>query len=248
MRLERYVICCFILILVIAGNVNAQESIVPDRPGIGNGTYVLSPQMTYLESGVEYYNLDPGSQYSFGQVLLRNGLTKGVELRVVLNSFVIQNIASTTDSGIPDPGMGVKVNLYNESSSKLRLSGLGSLSIPIGSEIYTSEEWVPTTTLLAEYSLSEFSSVTANVGYTFEVGRLPAAWNISITPGVTLLRYPQTGIFAGYAGVFSDAGNQQFIEAGITHHLESYLQLDVNSGYDVKNEELFIGAGLALKF
>lgn len=181
-------------------------------------------------------------------MLLRNGLTKGVELRVVLNSFVIQNIASTTDSGIPDPGVGIKVDLYNESSSRLRLSGLGSLSIPIGSEIYTRDEWVPTAALLAEYRLSEFSSVTTNVGYTFESGSLPAACNVSITPGFTLLRYPQTGFFFGYSGVFSEAGDQQFIEAGVTHHLESYLQLDINSGYDVENEELFVGGGLALKF
>ena len=249
MRLfRRSVLCVFLLIFISVFNLKAQDDIVPDRPGIGNGTYVLQPQVTYLESGLEYYNLQAGDQYSFGQVLLRGGLTKGVELRLVLNSFVIQNIASVTDSGIPDPGVGVKFNIYNEPESSLRLSGLGNLSIPIGSQVYTSDEWVPTTTLLADYSFTDYASVTANAGYTFGVGPLQDAWQFSVTPSYTFLRYPETSIFAGYAGVFSDIGEQQFVEAGITHHLESYLQLDVNTGYDVANEEFFVGGGIALRF
>lgn len=245
---QKIVLGIFSLVFLTVFGAKGQSDIVPDRPGLGNGVYVVKPQVAYLEGGIEYANLEIGDQYSFGQVLLRGGLTKGVELRLALNSFVIQKIAATTDSGIPDPGLGVKFNLYNKPQSNFRLSGLGSLSIPIGSELYTNDEWVPTTTLLAEYSLSKFSSVTTNVGYTFEVGPLPDAWRISVTPSFTLLQYPKTGFYAGYAGVFSDAGDQQYIEAGITHHLESYLQLDVNTGYDVQNKEFFVGAGVAVKF
>ena len=244
---KRIILCFFVLMFIAAGRVNAQDPISPDRPGLGNGAYIVEPTVTYLESGLEYYSLDAGDQYSFGQVLIRGGLTEGVELRLVLNSFVVQNFTGTADTGVPDPGVGLKFNIYRDPDSALRLSGLGNLSIPIGSAVYTTDEWIPTATLLAEYSLNSQSTVTLNAGHTFEAGPLPSAWNVSITPGFSIPD-SELGLYAGYAGVYSDAGDQQFIEAGITKLLEPFMQLDINAGYELQNSELFVGGGIALKF
>lgn len=32
-----------------------QDTFAPDRPGLGIGTYVLQPKITYLENGLEYF-------------------------------------------------------------------------------------------------------------------------------------------------------------------------------------------------
>ena len=246
-RYKKPILGLVALMFILAARTNAQDAIVPDRPGIGNGAYIVEPRVTYLESGLEYYNLDAGDRYSFGQLLVRGGLTEGMELRVILNSFVVQSFTGATDTGVPDPGVGLKFNIYQDPDSDIRLSGLGNLSIPIGSSVYTTDEWIPTATLLAEYSLTSLSTVTVNAGHTFEAGPLPSAWNISVTPGISLPN-SEVGLYAGYAGVYSDAGDQQFIEAGLTKLVEPFMQLDINSGYDLQNSEVFIGGGVALRF
>lgn len=233
-------------VLITSVNVKAQN-ISPDRPGIGNGAHIVSPKITYFEGGMEYYNLEFGDQYSFGQVLLRTGLVDGVELRFQLNSFVVQNIGSSYLSGVPDPGVGAKFKIYDEIDSDLRLSGLGSVSIPIGSDRYSSDELVPSASVIGEYSIGDYTSLTANAGYSFGVGSVPDFWNVSVTPGYSL-RDSNLGLYAGYAGIYFDSAKQHFIEAGFTSNLKSYLQVDLNTGYEWDGGELFVGAGLALQF
>lgn len=225
----------------------AQDIISPDRPGLGDGSYILNPKVTYVESGVEYFNVNNLDQFSFGQILFRHGLVQGVELRMLLNSFVVQSFPSTTLTGVPDPGVGIKVNLYDKPYSNIRLSALGNLSIPVGSTDFTSDEWIPTTALLADYNVTEYATFSANLGYTFEVGPFPEVWKLTLTPGYALPGEANLGIYAGYAGFYSEGVNEHFIETGITKHIDSFLQLDLNTGLDVESLGVFFGGGLALK-
>lgn len=236
-----------IVLLMVSVPVAAQDAITPDRPGLGDGSSVVNPKTTYLESGVEYFNVNNLDQVSFGQIVFRHGLLQSVELRMLLNSFVVQSFPSTTLTGVPDPGVGLKFKLYDKVGNNLQLSGLTSLSIPVGSTDFTSDEWIPTAALLADYSFTDYATLSANIGYTFEVGPFPEVWKLTITPGYALPGDANIGIYAGYAGFYSEGVNEHFIEAGITKHVASFLQLDVNTGLDVEGLGVFVGGGLALK-
>lgn len=235
------------LVLALSIPVKAQDTISPDRPGIGDGSYIIEPRVTYLEAGVEYFGVDNLDQYSLGQLVFRHGLLQGVELRMLLNSFVVQSFPAADFTGVPDPGVGLKFKLLDNPGSNLRLSGLTTLSIPVGSTDFTTDEWIPSAALLADYSLTDYAGISANLGYTFEAGPFPDVWKVTLTPGYALPGDSNIGIYGGYAGFYSEGVNEHYIEGGITKHVQSFLQLDLNAGVDVENQGIFIGGGLALK-
>ncbi|MDX1671024.1 MAG: hypothetical protein R3211_01685, partial [Balneolaceae bacterium] len=80
-KLYKFIPALTVLVLLSFGTLLAQNNISPDRPGIANGSYVLEPKMTYLESGVEYFDTGTLTEVSLGQILFRHGLADGVELR-----------------------------------------------------------------------------------------------------------------------------------------------------------------------
>lgn len=229
-------------------NLHAQDSFSPDRPGLGNGSYVLPTGTTYLESGLEYYDGGAVDQFSFGQVMFRRGLMQGVEFRVLLNSFVVETRPiGSNQTGAADPAFGVKFNLYNNTDSYFTLSGLGSVSIPAGYSPYTDNKWHPSATLLGSYQLSEYWSVTSNVGYTFGPGDTPGVVTITVTPGFSIPNSNFSGYF-GYAGFISDTADQHFIEAGLTDLITPSIQVDINAGADANSGDAFIGTGFAIRF
>ncbi|NGP77791.1 transporter [Balneolaceae bacterium YR4-1] len=248
MSTSRNMFCLlFLLIFAASAPLMAQDNISPDRPGIGDGSYIVEPKVTYLEIGVEYFTVNDLNQYSLGQLVFRNGLLSGVELRMLLNSFVVQSFPSTDFTGVPDPGVGLKFKLFDRPGSNLRLSGLTTLSIPVGSTDFTTDEWIPSAALLADYSLTDYAGISANLGYTFDVGPFPDVWKVTLTPGYALPGDSNIGIYGGYAGFYSEGVNEHYIEAGFTKHVKSFLQLDLNAGLDVESQGTFIGGGLALQ-
>jgi len=58
----------------------------------------------YLELGAEYYDAGAINQFSFGQIMLRYWLVQNVELRVLLNSYIVQN-----DPVVMKPGLRTQV-------------------------------------------------------------------------------------------------------------------------------------------
>lgn len=226
----------------------AQNPVSPDRPGLGDGSYVLAPKVTYLETGFEYFDSRVADRFNVGQVLFRHGLTEGAELRVLLNSFIFETGTADNRTGVPDPGVGLKVKLFDRPLSPFRLSAQGSVSIPAGSPAYTNEEWTPSISLLADYSLSERVSAGINLDYTSGPGSLDEIWGFTLTPAWSFGEDTGWGGYLGYAGFFTDGSDQHFVEGGFTKHVFPSLQLDFNSGVDAASGELFVGAGLALRF
>lgn len=250
MALNKGILSSLFIMLMLAAvytPLMAQNNISPDRPGIGDGSYIVQPRVTYVETGVEYFAVDDLDQFSFGQIVFRHGLLPGIELRTLLNSFVVQSFPSTTFTGVPDPGVGLKFKVYDKPGTGVRLSGLTTLSIPVGSTDLTTDEWIPSAALLADYSLTDYATLSGNIGYTFEAGPFPEVWKVTITPGYALPGDANIGIYGGYAGFYSEGVNEHYIETGLTKHVKSFLQLDVNVGLDVEGLGIFVGGGLALK-
>ena len=245
-KLYKFIPALTVLVLLSFGTLLAQNNISPDRPGIANGSYVLEPKMTYLESGVEYFDTGTLTEVSLGQILFRHGLADGVELRVLLNSLVIQNSSLVDETGFTDPAVGLKVKIWE--GSDLRLSGLGEISAPVGASELTADEWVPSFALLADYSITDYWSVSGNFGYTLGTGGLEDVWLLTVTPTITVPGNSGWGLYAGYAGFYSKAGDEHFIEGGITRLLQPFLQIDLNGGVDADSGAGFVGAGVVLRF
>ena len=225
------------------GGAFGQETIASDRPGIGSGSYVLGLGTVQLEAGVGLAEAGNTNSYSLGQALVRVGLD-AVELHAILNSYVIVEDA---DEGWTDIGLGAKARLYRDPSGVFALSALGTVSFPIGADFLSADEVVPGLTLLADYSVTDRLAIAGNAGVSVGTGDLEDTFALIITPSVSVPN-SNLGVYFGYAGFYADSGELHFIEGGLALLATPNLQLDLNGGYEIENEDFFVGVGFATRY
>lgn len=247
--MKKYEIAFFaaILFLIPFTTMKAQSTFAPDRPGLGTGAHVVERGVWYIELGGNYYDGGGYSQINIGEVMIRYGLSQYAELRVSLNSIVIESGSPQDEWGAEQPDIGLKFELLNNRSSALTLSGLVSVAIPTGYSIYADTRWEPSATLIADLQLSEYWSINSNLGYTFKPEGISDELMFTVTPAFSFAGSKFGGYF-GYALFVKADDSKHFIEAGITRLIGNDLQVDINTGVDVSNGDFFIGAGLAFRF
>lgn len=245
------IFCLFGWSVISGQTLKAQENYTPDRPGIGNGSYVVEPGVFGLETGIQLSTAKAVNQFDIGQMLLRFGVFENLEMRILMNSYSTQHFDETDsiNSGFQDLGLATKFELFESESKETRLSAIGKVSLPVGASAFTRYEVIPTLFLAGDQLLTENLSMSSNIGYTFGVGSLSDKWLYTLTPGFTFPNQKNLGIYAGYAGIYSgNKINEYYAEAGVTLIVNKGAQLDLNAGYEFKNESLFIGIGFAQGF
>ena len=231
--------------------LKAQENYVPDRPGIGKGSYVVEPGVFGLETGIQLSTAKSVNQFDIGQMLLRFGVFENLEMRVLMNSYSTQNFDETDiiNSGFQDLGLATKFQFFESENKETRVSAIGKVSLPVGASAFTKYEVIPTLFLAGDQLLTENFSMSSNIGYTFGVGSSSDNWLFTLTPGFTFPNQKNLGVYAGYAGIYSgNKINEYYAEAGITLIVNEGAHLDLNAGYEFENESLFIGIGFSQGF
>lgn len=241
------------LFILISAPLAAQDSYAPDRPGIANGSFITPNGMLGLEAGMQFSSTPFVDQIDIGQVLLRYGAGDRLELRAALNSFSFREIevegGDISDSGIQDFAIGLKYNVLQGSDNSPNLSLLGNLSLPTGSDAFSSGDAVPTFGLLMDHSISPSFSISSNLAYSFETDSNTDVWLFTVTPGFVISEENNLSGYFGYAGNYYGSGFEDHIlEGGLVYGLEDGSQLDFNFGFDAEDEYFFVGAGFAQGF
>lgn len=240
------------VLFIIGLNIVQAQNFSPDRPGIGNGSFITPENMLGLEAGAQFSTNDFVNGFSIGQLLLRYGIEENLELRATLGSYTSSTVTllggERTDSGIQDMAIGAKYNFLS-GEGRPNVSGLFNLSLPVGADAFTNDEFVPALGVLADHSLNDMWGISSNLGYNFGVGDLDDSWLFTLTPGFSIPSRDSIAGYFGYAGMYFGEGfNQHWLEAGGIYVLDEGAQLDVNLGYETEGETFFIGAGFAKGF
>lgn len=237
-----------LLIASVPTVLAAQAPITPDRPGIGSGATVLAPGLVQLETGVSGSSADGLDQYAIGEVLVRGGV-RGVEVQLFGNSFVVQRseaFPALDEEGFEDAGVGLKIPLIRGAGDRLDLSLQGLLTAPTGGALFTNDEWIGAVNALADVALSDRAGVSVNLGVEEGVGVLDASYSVIVTPGIAL--GDGFGVYGGWAGFFSDGGDANYGEAGLTYLASDDVQVDMNGGWGLDSDAWFLGAGVAMRW
>lgn len=230
------------ILLVTAAPAAAQETITSDRPGIGSGAGVVGPGVLQAEFGGAWSGGDGADALSLGQLFVRYGFGR-FEVEFLGNSWV--KIQDGGPDGFQDLGVGAKVRLAEDVGGRANISLQGLLSTPTGSDAFTADEWLPTLVGLADIGLGATTGVSVNAGYQFGAGNVDGSFFASVTPGISLT--DRVGAFAGWAGSFSDGGDTNWIEGGLTFLANADLQLDVNGATSPDTDQWFFGVGMAIR-
>ncbi len=224
------------------------STISSDRPGLGDGAYVLAPGVWQAELGLGIDGDGGGRSYSIGQGVLRFGLS-GFEARLYPNSYVMLRGQGPSDSGFQDVGVGLKVPL-SASDGGIRASVVAGVTLPTGSDLLTADEATGFSTLVLEGALSDQVGLAVNLGYAFsfdDAGAGPIT--LIVTPGFPISGVEGLSGYVGYAGfVFPEEwAAEHVLEAGLAYLANADMQLDLNGGWNPDSDTWFFGAGVAIR-
>ncbi|MEO5509422.1 MAG: transporter [Longimicrobiales bacterium] len=234
----------FAVVLMLPAAASSQE-LTSDRPDFTESVVVVSrPQ---LESGYTLTRTDGISRHAIGELLLRIGLTRRFELRVLANSYVLTRGNGVEANGIEDAGIGAKFSLSP------RAAVIVGAIFPTGASTETADGVVPEVLLSLERPLSESVALGANASFASQPGPSGRSGEASgsIVLGAEIGR--RTGVFAEAYGTrvlngpFRD--HAVFTDVGMTRSITGDLQLDARVGHRLNGAgEWYVGVGLVRRW
>ena len=215
------------------------ETILPDRPGLGDGAHVVGAGVVQLEVGFEA-SFDSGAEvFTFGQSLVRYGVG-GIEIRVMPGSVLV----TADDVGAPDPAVGLKVPLSRGDGP--RVTAVLATTLPVGSEAFSEGKASGAVTLVGEFALTDALGLALNAGYSLPFADVDdGSVSVIVTPGLSVPAVEGLGFYAGYAGAYGAGDDEHFVEAGVVYVPDADKQLDLNWGMETGGGRWFLGVGLA---
>ncbi len=235
---------------------------VTDRPDFTESPATVGPGVVQWETGVtvRFRRLGPGEhlhRWDWGESLLRLGLgPPWLEGRLALplaGQVRHGGFGRRRQQGWEDATVGFKLALAQQQHAWPQLAAVVQTTLPSGNRAFSARAWQPGMMLIAGWELDSRWSTAASAQLHFlrgEEDRLLLQTALSWT----LSRQITTG-WAAYAEWFSllhsgpGAGNEHFLNAGLTWLLSPDCQWDIRFGRGLhRGEEWFAGTGLSFRW
>jgi Putative MetA-pathway of phenol degradation len=239
------------------------DPINPDRPGIADGSRVISRGQVQAEVGLQQeYRREAGSRTrtDFTPTLLRFGVVRRVEVRIESNfaSWMRESgdgASPTRTSGYAPGSIGLKYQIFDSHGEHRRSVGtIVRLFPPSGSRAFASHSYDGDVRLAGDWDFAPKLSVNPNVG----AARLEDGERRTFVAalGALTLNYLPTAalnpfVDLGYQSREMKHGQSALVvDAGIAYIVGANLQLDVSVGRGVHGTtppHPFIAAGFSVR-
>jgi hypothetical protein len=240
-----------------ASDTRTIGDIAPDRPGLGDGSGIVGRGVWQVETGWSFESDREGDatlhELALPLALFRVGISDRFEMRVSADGLLSDTSSSPGSarvSGRSDLEVGAKVKLVEAAKAGFELSVLPIVSLPIGSNAFSSGGYDPTVEFAWAQSLPRDVSLSGNVTvaslseddhhftqhiFTLSVDRdIASGWN---------------GFLEAFrASSFERDGDAVWIvDSGATHRLGRQAQFDISVGRGMTDAapDWFISAGLS---
>lgn len=227
-----------------------------DRPSESLTPTVVLKKHFQAEAGFrkEHDNNDGlrSDEYLYPSALLKYGLTKKLELRVLVeeeSDYEYTPGKHKTAGGLEPVKVGFKYNFFNEKGWIPKTSVIARADIPkLASPDFKGDFVAPFFRLAMENSLSEKLSLVYNIGEEWEEDDVRGAFFYSISPQLEIS--DKLRIFAevfGYVSKSEPAKNT--FDAGLLYQVTSNLQFDIYGGAALSKNapDNFIEAGISVR-
>jgi len=206
--------------------------LVTDRPDFTESGLVVGRGVLQFEAGGTYVDVDAEQATSLGELLVRYGITPGVELRLVTLTYLWSDAPGGSQSGFADSAVGAKIQLTRADRGgflgRTDSALIVSTSFPSGNGEFRNESWQPSAVLCLGWDLSSRVSAGVNLGYAQPRGgeRFDSFWGSGVI-GVGLAE--NTSAFFELFGFNREeerGPSTLNFQTGVTHLLSPNLQLD----------------------
>ncbi len=243
----------------IASPDTPQDSIVADRPGIADGSFVIPKRSIQFEIGGQFEAHDDSTgrdRLLFLPFLFRVGLCSNFELRVEGNGIAEEWTPGSSAIGYTPVSLGAKYQFQQPTprNGQVSLGCIGRVFAPIGSGGFQPTHVAGDFRLASDWQINSAWSVTANlgVGYQEDGDRmfttLLGAMTISRSLDSKTTVFVDSGIQApedrtGSAG--------QIVDFGLAYIPRNNVQYDISIGTGVSGHTTphpFLGIGYSVRF
>jgi hypothetical protein len=221
----------------------ASSTISSDRPGLGDGAYVLVPGEWQVEVGGTVES-GASDSYLLGSSLMRMGLPS-LELRLYLPNLV--SFYQDEPLRLGDLGFGAKVPLAL--GAGWRWSAEGVVTLPTGARALSAGDPGVSASMLAETDLGDGVVLALNAGYGFITSDAGAGTvSLLATPTFPIPGHEGLSAYAGYAAYLTSGDDAHYLEAGLARLDGADRQWDANAGWDPDGHAWFVGVGVAQRW
>ena len=242
-----------LLIAATALLLHAQsDEISTDRPDYTESTDTVGRGIGQFEGGVVWTSQAPRHTLTVPNALLRIGVVRRLELRLASDGFVRESVLGNgtwdRNSGGADLAIGAKLALTGERRLLPALSVIGALSLPVGSERFSSGGYDPFFKLCWSKSLPKAFDAGGNV----VVQLATAGPGTSVEHAVSLsVGHKLPGGLRGFWEVYriSPYAGQTIADTGLSKPLGKNFQIDVSVGHTLmaQTSSWFASAGFAIR-
>lgn len=246
------------------------EPIETDRPDFTESTSTVPRGRFQLEGGYTFtYDRERGrrtSAHTAPELLLRAGLLDDLELRVGWEGYTWAQERGPGETrvgrpvwiednvqGAADPYFAVKYKVFDQSGLRPDFALIPGLTVPTGSDGFSSGDVDPEVKLAWGYDLDERWSLAGNVNLAVPTddGRRFFQSAASLAAGFALRE--DVGTYIEYYGFYPNAWHTDgahVLNTGLTWQITPNLQLDwrIGAGLNEEADDLFTGIGFALRF
>jgi hypothetical protein len=241
------------LMLALGTYVSAQDvdTVNPDRPSFSTSTYVVAEKHTQLEGGFTRLRFGSLTSYEIGQVFVRVGVSKHVEIRGGVPSYLVGNGPAGRVTGADDAL--VESKLLFMSGRRVALGALASATLPTGARDVAEHTFQPGATFIADVTASKCVSLTTNAGYTRATAagiRYDAVSGV-LTANVSVSS--RTGFFTEFFAFNQPHDTpQKYVGFGGALRIGKRTSIDASGGFGIRNRaggpDRYFGAGISQFF
>jgi len=242
---------------ISAGPAAAKDPLITDRPDFTESAFVVGVGTIQVESGATYADADDERVTTVPELLVRWGITRTVELRILAPTYAWIDSDDGSSSGWLNSALGVKIELNDgDGVGFWGRTGAGLIvatTVPTGSSEVSEDAWQPTAALALAWDLSNTVSLGANLGWARpeDDGRKYDSFFASIASGVGIARNTSAFFELIWFDRERDRGpNTTTFQAGLTYLINPDLQLDVRAARRLSSEgpDLLLGLGASVRF
>lgn len=236
-----------LLLIGLPGALFAQEvELITDRPDFTESPVVVPQGSIQVELGGTAETSNSFTTLALGETLVRYGIIGSLELRLGAPSRISGDVDT---EGWNDASIGLKWELGTIADT-WEIGLIGTLSLPTGSDDFTSDAVDPSFIFAVGGPLTEKVSLGTQVqgGYgTFGDERL-FDWGGTVVLGIPLTQ--KIGGFAELAFTIPEEGSAQtVVHGGLTLAVGRLGQIDIHGGVGVTEAapDSFFGAGFSFR-
>ena len=239
---------CFLFLLFFNILVFGQK-IETDRPDQTESSSTVPANRLQLESGIligiSEKKTTREQQILLPTNLIRLGLMKNVELRIISQFESVQNNVNKSH-GISDLEIGTKIQLFHRENARTEAAIITHLMLPTGSKSLTNSTYGSISKISISHRLSDNFEFGYNIGYKYvRIGNgdltysFALGYNVNEKVGVYIEPFGEIPQFKTW---ISNA------DAGFTYLLKDNIQFDFSFGTGLNQRMNYLSIGMSWIF